>query len=153
MEDKFIRFTKLYIIIFLMFLSIPVIIGLLVGAFYGFSKIIFSGTADKVFQLLMISIPAAVFSTVHIIFLKRTKQHPSGIIRFCSSILFIAGIALSLFFVTKDIIYFFNNPGYNIDHYVCFSIPFLAGNIGGLFLIAIIQAFTTHKEKDWIERE
>jgi hypothetical protein len=29
---------------------------------------------------------------------------------------------------------------------------FLAGNIGLLFLLAILQAFTTNKEEDWMDK-
>jgi len=36
MDDKFLKYSKLYILIFLMFLAIPVILGLLVVTFWGF---------------------------------------------------------------------------------------------------------------------
>ena len=135
-----------------MFLSIPVIIGTLIWLFYGFSKIISLGPADTVFQLLIISLPAALFSTVFIIFFKRTAKHPSAIVRICSKVLFLIGLALCVYLLTLDIISFIKQPSYNIDTYKCFTLPFLAGNTGGLFLIAIVQAFTTNKEKDWIDR-
>jgi hypothetical protein len=152
LEDKFTRFTKLYILIFLMFLSIPVTIALIIGVFYGFSKIIASGPADIIFQLLIICLPPAVFSSAYVIFFKRTKRHPSSVIRICSYILFVIGLACSAFLLTRDIIAFFTMPEYDVADYRCFSIWFLAGNIGALFLIAIVQAFTTNKEKDWIEK-
>ena len=152
MEDKFTRYTKLYILIFLMFLSIPVVIGLVIGAFYGFSKLISFGPVDIVFQLLIISVPAAVFASADVIFFKRTKQHPSAVIRTCSKILFVTGIIFCAVFLVLDILVFFKKPGNDITDYRCFSISFLAANIGGLFLIAIIQAFTTKKEKDWMDR-
>ena len=152
MEDKFVRFTKLYIIIFLMFLSIPVIIGLIVAVFYGFSKLISFAPVDIVFQLLIMSVPTAVFATADIIFFIRTKNHPSPIVRVCSRILFAAGFICAVTFLVMDIVLFFKQPGTDIIDYHCFSIPFLAGNVGGLFLIAIAQAFTTKKETDWLDK-
>ena len=152
MEDKFTRYTKLYILIFLMFLSIPVMIGLLVGVFYGFSKIISSAPADFIFEMMILSIPASVFSSAYIIFLKRTQKHPSSLIKVCSVILFITGLICCGLFLTMDYISFFKQHSTDIVSYYCFSIPFMAGNTGGLFLIAIIQAFTTKKESDWLDR-
>lgn len=152
MEDKFVRYTKLYILIFLMFLSIPVIIALLIGIFYGFSKLISSGPVDFIFQLLILSMPAAVFIAAYSIFLKRTKQHPSSIVRICSVIFFVAGLICCIGLLTRDIVSFFKQPTNDVISYYCYSVAFLAGNIGALFLIAIIQAFTTKKEADWMER-
>ena len=152
MEDKFVRYTKLYILIFLMFLSIPVIIALLIGIFYGFSKLISSGPVDFIFQLLILSLPAAVFIAAYSIFLKRTKQHPSSIVRICSMIFFVAGLICCIGLLARDIISFFKQPTNDVISYYCYSVAFLAANIGALFLIAIIQAFTTKKEADWMER-
>ena len=39
MEDRFVKYSKLYALIFLLFLSVPVILGLIVAAFYGISKV------------------------------------------------------------------------------------------------------------------
>ena len=152
MEDKFVRYTKLYILIFLMFLSIPVIIGLVIGIFYGFSKLISSGPVDFTFQLLILSLPAAVFISVYIIFLKRTKQHPSSIVRICSVILFVVGLISCVGLLTRDMVSFFKQPTNDVISYYCYSVAFLAANVGALFLIAIVQAFTTKKEADWMER-
>ena len=152
MEDKFTRYTKLYMIIFGLFLAIPVMIALLIGVFYGFSKIISSAPVDFIFQLLILSFPVAVFASAYIIFLKRTKQHPSFIIRICSGVLFSVGLIACGIFLTMDIISFFKVQSNDISSYHCFSVPFMAGNIGGLFIIAIVQAFTTKKEPDWMDR-
>ena len=46
----------------------------------------------------------------------------------------------------------FLNELYRMQSFPCYSVAFLAANIGALFLIAIIQAFTTKKEADWMER-
>ncbi|HMI77822.1 MAG TPA: hypothetical protein VK484_03470 [Ferruginibacter sp.] len=152
MDDKFLKYSKLYLLIFLMFLAIPVILALLVVTFYGFSKLVSSSPVDIIFELLMISLMPAVFASAYVIFFKRTKQHPSTAISIISKILFVIGIVCCLTVLVTDIISFFNKHNLDISGYRCFSLAFLAGNMGGLFFIAIIQAFTTKKEVDWMER-
>ena len=152
MEDKFTRYTKLYILIFLMFLSIPVIVGLIIGTFYGFSKIVSSAPIDIIFQLLVIAMPPAVFSTAYIIFFRRTGKHPVKAVRIISMLLFIIGFISSIAVLVMDMLSFFKHRGLDVNDFNSFNIWFLAGNIGGLFLIAIMQALTTQKEKDWLEK-
>ena len=152
MEDKFIRYSKLYILIFLMFLAIPVTLGLVIAFFYGFSKLISSAPVDVAFEMLIVSVPAAIFTTVYVIFFKRTRQHPSKPVRIISRILFAGGFCWCCVFLVMDIILFFTKQSYDVTEYRCFSTIFLAGNIAGLFLNAIMQAFTTQKEKDWLEK-
>ena len=152
MEDKFIRYSKLYFLIFLLFLSIPVIIGLIIAVFYGFSKLISTAPVDIIFEMLIVSIPAAIFTTAYTIFFVRTKQHPAAAVRIISWILFSIGIGFCMVFLVLDLISFFHKHGYDISSYRSFSTIFLAGNIAGLFLIAIMQAFTTRKEQDWMEK-
>ena len=152
MEDKFLKYTKLYILLFLMFLSVPVLIALLIGTFYGLSKIISSSPVDILFQLLVISMPAAVFCTAYTIFFKRTGKHPLASVRIISKTLFTIGFVSSLVFLILDIISFFRHRGGDITDLRCFDMVFLALNIGGLFLIALLQALTTEKEKDWLQK-
>jgi len=152
MDDKFIKFSKLYVLIFLLFLSIPVVFGLVIATFYGFSKMISSAPVDIAFELLVISVPASVFATVYYIFFTRTKRHPSALVRFISKTLFIIGFSIAIVFLVLDIITYFHKPENDVTNYRCFNIFFLAGNVGGLFLVAILQAFTTEKEKDWLEK-
>ena len=152
MDDKFLKYSKLYILVFLMFLSIPVFLAVLIGAFYGLSKVLSSTPLDLLFQLLIISLPAAVFCTVYTIFFKRTKKHPLPAVRIISLFLFTIGFIGSLVFLSLDIIRFIHHRGVDVTDLGCFSQAFLAGNIGGLFLIAILQAFTTEKEKDWMQK-
>ena len=152
MEDKFVKYSKLYVLIFLLFLSVPVAFGILIASFYGISTIISSKPIDMVASLIEVAIPAAIFSTAFLIFFKRTKKHPSKIIRGISYFLFIVALSACAFFLTLDVIDFFTHKGQNITDYYAYSLPFLAGNIGGLFLIGLMQAFTTAKEVDWMDR-
>ncbi len=152
MEDKFVKYSKLYALIFLMFLAVPVLLGLVVAAFWGLSKLVSSSVIDIVFGLGVITIAPALFSAVYLIFFKRTRKHPVAAVQIVSKILFIAGILISALVLTNDMIGFFTKFKIDITSYKCFSLPYMAGNVAALFLIAIIQAFTTKKEADWMER-
>ncbi len=152
MEDRFIKYSKLYILIFLMFLAIPVLLGLLIATFYGISKLVSSSVMDIIFGLGVITIAPALFSSVYVLFLKKTKQHPVAIIRNISKTFFVIGIVCSITIWVTDLISFFNKFNIDISVYHCFSLAFLAGNVGDIFLIGLIQAFTTKKEVDWMDR-
>lgn len=152
MEDRFIKYSKLYALIFLLFLCIPVFLGIVVAAFYGISKLVSSSIVDIIFGLGVVTLAPALFSAVYVIFFKRTKKHPVSAVRVVSKTLFVAGIAVSVFVLISDMISFFTKFDIDISAYRCFSLPYMAGNVAGLFLIAIIQAFTTNKEVDWMDR-
>jgi hypothetical protein len=152
MDDRFTKYSKLYFLVFLLFLAIPVGFALLIATLYGFSTLISSRPVDITFELIVIGIPTAIFTAAYYIFFKRTKRHPSVSVKIISQILFVIGIFTSIFILVFTIISYFKEGYNNITDYATFSIPFLAGNIGGLFLIAIIQAFTTKKEEDWIAK-
>ena len=152
MQDRFAKYTKLYIIIFLMFLSVPIFIAVFIAAFYGIFKIVPASFLDITFGLCLVTLPAALFSTVYYIFYKRTKIHPVSGVRITSKILFVIGIIASLFFLTLDVKTFFTKFSIDITNYYCFKLAYMAGNVSMLFLIAIVQAFTTKKEVDWMEK-
>ena len=153
MEDRFIKYSKLYALIFLLFLCVPVLLGLTIAAFYGISKLVSSTIADIVFGLGVVSLAPAVFMTVYYIFFKRTKKHPAQAVKIISYILFIIGFVTSLVVLVLDMISFFTRFNTDITGYHGLSLTYLAGNVGALFLIAIVQAFTTNKEVDWMDRK
>jgi len=152
MEDRFVKYSKLYFLIFLLFLSVPVILGLAIGIGYGFSKLISSKPVDLIYQLLVIALPSSVFATVYYIFFKRTRNHPSAAVRVISKSVFVLGFCICLFILITDFIKFFKHPVFGTEGYQNFSLPFLAGNVAALFIVAIMQAFTTNKEEDWLEK-
>lgn len=153
MEDRFTKYSKLYLLIFLLFLSVPVLLGLIVAAFYGISRVISSTFADISFGLLIVSLGPALFMSVYYIFFKRTRQHPSAPVRNISRLLFVAGFVISLGVLVADMFLFFARFNTDIYGYKGYTLSYLAGNIGMLFLIAIVQALTTEKEVDWIDRK
>lgn len=153
MEDRFTKYSKLYVLIFLLFLSVPVILGLIIAVFYGFSKLISSSVADVAFGLCMVTLAPAILSSVYVIFFKRSKSHPVAAVKILSQIIFVAGIAISAAVLIRDMIAFFTKFNIDIDGYYGLGLAYLASNVGVLFFIAIIQAFTTKKEVDWMDRK
>ena len=128
-------------------------LGLAIAAFYSISKLVSSTIADIVFGLGVVSLAPAVFMTVYYIFFKRTKKHPAQAVKIISYILFIIGFVTSLVVLVLDMISFFTRFNTDITGYHGLSLTYLAGNVGALFLIAIVQAFTTNKEVDWMDRK
>ena len=153
MEDRFIKYSKLYALIFLLFLCVPVLLGLIIATFYGISKIVSSTVADISFGLGVVSLTPAVFMSVYFIFFKRTKKHPAKTIKIISQIIFVTGFLISLVVLVFDMISFFTKFNTDITGYYGLSLTYLAGNVAILFIIAIVQAFTTNKEVDWMDRE
>ncbi len=152
MDDRFTKYSKLYFLIFLLFLSVPVIIGLFVAVMYGLSTLVSSRPMDIIYELLIISIAPSIFATVYFIFFKRTKKHPSFIVKIISYIVFIIGFCSCIVVLVKDYTRFFNKQVSDTEGYWGFGLIFLAGNVASLFAVAILQAFTTNKEEDWLEK-
>jgi len=153
MEDRFIKYSKLYALIFLLFLSVPVILGLVIAVFYGISKLVSSSIADIVFGLSLVTLGPALFSAVYVIFFKRTKTHPVAAVRVVSKALFVIGIVISAVVLVNDMRTFFTKFITDISGYWSYSLVYMAGNIAVLFLVAIVQAFTSSKEVDWMDRK
>jgi hypothetical protein len=153
MEDRFTKYSKLYLLIFLLFLCVPVLLGLIIAAFYGISKLVSSTLADIAFGLGVVSLAPAIFMSVYFIFFKRTKKHPVKAVKIISQVLFVTGFLISLTVLVFDMISFFTKFSTDITGYYGLSLTYLAGNVAMLFLIAIVQAFTTNKEVDWMDRK
>ena len=153
MEDKFTKYSKLYVLIFLLFLCVPVLLGLVIAAFYGISKLVSSTVADITFGLGVVSLAPAIFMSVYFIFFKRTRKHPARAVKIISQIIFVTGFITSLVVLVLDMISFFTKFNTDITGYYSLGLTYLAGNVAVLFLIAIVQAFTTNKEVDWMDRK
>jgi len=127
-------------------------LGLIIALFYGISKLVSSSIADITFGLGVVTLAPALFSTVYVIFFKRTTKHPVATVRIISKSIFVVGIIISLAALIMDMIAFFTKYNTDITGYYGLSLAYLAGNVGILFLIAIVQALTTQKEVDWMDR-
>lgn len=154
MDDRFTKFSKLYFLIFGLFLSVPVITALIIGFFYGFFKIFASRPLDVFYELLVLVIPAALFGAVYYIFISRTKKHPSIPVKVISQVLFIIAFCTCAVVLVLDLLHYFKLTfgTYDVSFFYSYSQAFLAGNIALLFILAIVQAFSTPREEDWQEK-
>ena len=152
-EDKFIRFTKLYALILLTIIGAAAIIAGIFWTFYGFAKIVDKGPVDTIFGFFTLLIPVAILLSAFIIFAFRTRKHPVAIVRYISWIIFAIGICYCITWLVLDFHTFFFHKTVDVYEQDIFSIGFLGGNIVALMFIAILQALTMPKEKDWMDRE
>ena len=104
------------------------------------------------YMCLIILIPPTLFVTVYIIFFKKTKFHPSKTVRLVSYSLFSAGILSWFICLFIDFREFFTNHYPDIEKYYGYNLLFLFINVAVIFFTGVLQALTTEKEKDWMEK-
>jgi len=67
-------------------------------------------------------------------------------------LLFIAAILAWASVLTLDTAGFFKSASTEIGKYYSYNLLFLTSNIGMIFLVGVLQALTTEKEKDWMDK-
>jgi hypothetical protein len=153
MGDQFGKFIRLFGNIFFSFIGFIVLISLLLLGLRFFMGALDYLSWFRYFYLsLMLMIPSVLFITVFVIFLKRTKFHPSKLVRIISDTIFVSAILSWLVVLGFDSIQFLKNGYPDIDKYFSYNLLYLVINVATIFIVGIIQALTTAKEKDWMER-
>ena len=104
------------------------------------------------FALFIICVPALIFITVYYVFYFHTKGHPSKGVRIFSNIIFAFILLAWGYYWVLDFIIFFQKQYREIQHYNTYNLAFLSANVGIIFFIGIVQALTSKKEVDWMER-
>ncbi len=153
MQDngKYLRLFGTMFFMFIGFLAAIIIILFVLKFFFGLLSYI-PGIVH-LFTLFIICVPASLFVSVYLIYIKRTKSHPSASAKVFSYIIFsIALCAWAYFFVT-DIIIFFRHFYTTVGEYMSYDLFFLSANVFLMFLVGIIQALTVQKEPDWLDRQ
>lgn len=153
MDDQFGKYIRLFGTLFFTLIGFIVsLLLLMLGLRLFFGLLSFIPWFTYIYMIFIIMVPSALFISVFIVYMRRTAFHPSRIIRYISYTLFsIALIAWGgcLFFDLKT---FFSFAYVEIGKYNSYNMIFLASNVACIFLVGIMQAFTTAKEKDWMER-
>jgi len=104
------------------------------------------------YMCVMLLIPPVFFSTVFIIFWKRTSSYPGKVIRIISYAIFLFFIlGWSTVLVTDLVVFFKNNFG-DIVKYNGYNLLYLSATIFMIFITGIIQALGMPKEIDWMEK-
>ncbi len=148
--DKYIR---LFGSIFFMFCGFILALGLLIlGLRTIFGVLDYMPWFSVMFTLFIICVPAVLFITVYIIYIKHTKPHTSKPAKVFSYIIFTIALAAWFYFWILDFIIFFKQHYTSIDKYHCYNLAFLSANVFTIFLVGIVQALSTKKEIGWMEK-
>ncbi len=104
------------------------------------------------YMCVMLLIPPVFFSTVFIIFWKRTGQYPVKIIRIISYAIFLFFLIGWATVLITDLVVFFKNNFGDIVKYNGYNLLYLSATILFIFITGIIQALGMPKEVDWMEK-
>ena len=153
MEDQFGKYLRLFGTIFFSVIGfILAFILLLLGIRLFFGLMNYVPWFMYIYMIFILLIPSGLFITCYIIYFKRTLSHPKKAIRWISYALFIAALLAWVIFLFMDIIIFYKHAYTTIGMYYSYDMIFLIANVACFFLVGIMQAFSTEKEIDWIER-
>jgi hypothetical protein len=51
-----------------------------------------------------------------------------------------------------DVIYFFKTGARDVGKFNSYDVVYLAASVATIFLVGVMQALSTEKEKDWLEK-
>jgi chromate transport protein ChrA len=148
--DKYIKLLGTIILTFVGFIIALALV--ILGLRYIFGLLDFMPWFSVMFTLIIICVPALLFITVYLIYVRHTKPHPSKAAKIFSYIIFSIALAAWLYFWVLDFIIFFKHHYNNIEAYHCYNLAFLAANVFFIFLVGIVQALSTNKEIGWMEK-
>ncbi|MEI2750179.1 MAG: hypothetical protein V9E88_15640 [Ferruginibacter sp.] len=153
MEDQQGKYLRLFGTMFFVFIGFIVsILLVLTGLRFFFGLFKFIPWFTYIYIVFILLVPSALFISVYLIYFKRSKFHPSKSVRIISNVFFITALACWAFCLGRDMITFFQKGYTDIGRYFSYNMIFLVANVAGIFLIGVLQALTTAKEKDWMER-
>jgi hypothetical protein len=153
MEDHFGKYLRLFGTIFFSVIGfILAFILLLLGVRLLFGLMSYIPWFTYVYTIFIILLPAALFITAYLIYFKRTRSHPNKVIRWISYTLFSAALISWVTFLLWDLGIFYKYAYTVIGMYHSYDMIFLSANVACFFLVGVMQAFTTSKEVDWMER-
>ena len=149
-SSKYLRlFGSLFFLLMGMLLSM-VIVFVVIRFLFGLMSYI--PWALYVYMILILLLPATVFITGFIVYAKRTATHPSKTTRVISYMVFTAALVAWVVYLILDIIIFYRHAYNSIGKYHSYDMLFLFLNVAGLFIVGILQALTTGREEDWMEK-
>ncbi len=153
MDDTFGKYIRLFGTIFFTFIGfIIAFILLMLGIRLFFGILSYIPWLTYLYMILILIFPTALFVTAYLIYFRRTRMHPSRIVKIVSYTLFIVAIGFWLVFFIMDIKLFFKYFYATIDRYQTYNLLFLASNVGCIFFVGVLQALSTDKEQDWMEK-
>ena len=153
MDDQFGKYIRLFGTLFFTLIGFIVsLLLLMLGLRLFFGLLSYIPWFTYIYMIFIIMVPSALFISVFIVYMRRTAFHPSRIIRYISYSLFSIALLAWGVCLFLDLKTFFTYAYVEIGKYNSYNMIFLASNVACIFLVGIMQAFTTAKEKDWMER-
>lgn len=153
MEDHFGKYLRLFGSIFFLALgSLVALVLVLLAVRLLFGLMSYIPWITYIYTLFILLIPATLFVTTFIIYFKRTFSHPDKFARWISYFLFSAALIAWAIFLFSDVLIFYEHAYTTIGMYHSYDMIFLASNVACIFIVGVIQALTTAKEKDWMEK-
>ena len=153
MDDQFGKYLRLFGTLFFTFIGfIVAFILLMLGIRLFFGVLSYIPWLSYLYMILILMFPTALFTSVYIIYFKRTGVHPLKTVRVLSYIIFSTALLFWGFFFVSDLVLFFRRFYGTIDRYGTYNLLFLSCNVGAIFLVGIIQALSQQKERDWMEK-
>ena len=153
MEDQFSKYLRLFGNIFFSAIGFIVLLVLLMfGLRLLFGVLDFMPWFSYLYKTLILLVPTCLFVSVFTIFYYRTKTHTSKAVRWISRSVFLSVILMWAVLLVLDCLSFLKTGSPQIDHYYTYNLLFLVCNVGIIFLFGVIQALTTEKEADWMEK-
>lgn len=149
-DEKYLILLGRLLLLGLGFLLTIVVVLLLLRLFFGLLS--YMAWTEYLFMAGVLFLPACFFISVFLVYFRRTRRHPSKPVRYFSQTVFVLALMAWLYALGTDVIFFFQKKNVDIDHYLSYSLWYLAGSVGLIFFIGVIQAFSTEKEKDWMDR-
>jgi hypothetical protein len=147
------KFIRLFGLIFYSFAGFLLALGvIMIGLKYAFRALDHIRGFSLLYTFFIVTFPSIFFLFVYTVFAKRTLNHTSKPARVFSYTIFIIAICAWLYFLVIDLFTFFKYYYTNIDRYDTYNLAFLSANIGLIFLVGIVQALTTKKEEDWMDK-
>jgi hypothetical protein len=149
-DEKYLILLGRLLLLGFSFLLAIVILLLLLRLFFGLLS--YMAWTEYIFMAGVLFLPACFFISVFLVYFRRTRRHPSKPVRYFSQTIFVVALIAWLYALGTDALFFFQKRNVDIDQYRSYSLWYLAGSVATIFFIGVIQAFSTEKEKDWMDR-
>ncbi|MEO6488516.1 MAG: hypothetical protein ABIO04_01140 [Ferruginibacter sp.] len=153
MDDRFGKYLRLFGTLFFSLIGlILALILILLGIKFLFGLVSNVTWITYAYMIFILLIPAALFIACYIVYFKRTSTHPNTAVRWISYTIFSLALISWITFICLDAVTFYKHTYTAIGMYRSYDMIFLAINVAIFFIVGVIQALTTKKEVDWMDR-
>lgn len=153
MEDKFSKYLQLSFNLIFTFLGfVAAMLLVMLGLKFTFRLLDYIPWFVYLYILFIILVPTMLFSTIFVIYFRRSATHPSPVVRAVSYSMFVLALVAWAATFIWDMWHFFKTGSREISSYYSYNLFLLVGSVTGIFLVGVMQALSTEKEQDWMEK-